>query len=89
MISEIGKRNGDFIILSSNLFTFLEKMKKEINNCLIKGTIIRLRLKLDSIKNYKTQKDHLIDEGLEVVKRFNKYQEIKKFAPGHPINNFI
>jgi hypothetical protein len=89
MISEIGKRNGDFIISSSNESLYLFDEDEERHNCLMKGTIIRLRLSLNSLKNYKTQKGQLIDNGLTIVKRFNKYQETKKFAPGLPISDFI
>ena len=82
MISEIGKRNGDFIIASNNESLLFSEGVEKLDECLINGTLLRLRLHIDSIRNFETQKEELINEGLDLVERYLKYREIKKYAPG-------
>lgn len=84
MISEIGKRNGDFIITSNNESLFISRQDIQQVECLITGTLLRLRIHINSIKNFETQKEELIKEGLEITKKYLKYREFKKFAPGLP-----
>ena len=55
------------------------------DECLMSGTLLRLRLHIDSIKSFETQKEELIKEGLKLTEKYLKYREIKKFAPGLPL----
>lgn len=85
MISEIGEKNGDFIISSNNESLLLKQGREEYSRCMLSGTIIRIRLKIDELEGYHVERERLITEGLRIAKNYNKYREIKKFAPGLPL----
>jgi hypothetical protein len=89
MISEIGKRNGDFIISSNNELLMLAGDREDFSTCMISGTIIRIRLKIDELENYEVQMERLITEGLKQAKEYIMYREAKKYAPGLPLPNFF
>jgi hypothetical protein len=89
MISEIGKSSGDFIISSNSESLKISNSEEDYTTCLLSGTIIRLRLYIEELKNYETQKEDLIKKGLKVVEKYNKYRETKRFAPGLPVTKFF
>lgn len=89
MISEMGKRNGDFIIASNGESLMLAGDSESHSICMNSGTIIRIRLKIDELENYEIQREQLITEGLELANKYNTYRERKKYAPGLPLPNLF
>lgn len=89
MISEIGKKNGDFIINSNNESFLLADDYEEYKQCLTAGTMLRLRLRIDSIDSFETQKEELIQAGEELTKKYLNYSQSKKFAPGLPVSRLF
>ncbi|MGG3580919.1 hypothetical protein ABEU81_00220 [Priestia megaterium] len=82
MISEIGKANGDFILTSNSDSLYISQDSEKMEDSLVRGTIIRLRLKVDQLRDYELQKQELIDQGLSLAEKYREYIEIKKYAPG-------
>ncbi|WP_242245424.1 hypothetical protein [Bacillus cereus group sp. BfR-BA-01330] len=89
MISEMGRRNGDFIIASNGESLMFARDSENHSICMNSGTIIRIRLKIDELENYDVQREQLITEGLELAHKYNTYRERKKYAPGLPLPNLF
>lgn len=89
MTSEIGKVNGDFIIASNDESLMIKQDVQDTKSCAIRGTIIRLRLEIDKLKDYEMQRAELVEKGLERAKQYLAYAEKKKFAPGLPLQKLF
>ncbi|WP_249598697.1 hypothetical protein [Peribacillus frigoritolerans] len=89
MTSEIGKDNGEFIIASNSDLLHAAGPMEEYLECYSAGTVICLRLHIDTLKDYNLKNDELINKGLEMAQEYNRYRERKKFAPGLKIESFF
>ncbi|PIC73328.1 hypothetical protein [Sporosarcina sp. P17b] len=85
MTSEIGKKNGDFIVCSNNETLAISSEREIMEECLISGTVLRLRLRINSIKCFDTERKELVSKGMELTDAYLGYRERKKFAPGLPL----
>lgn len=82
MTSEITKENGEFYIFSNK--SSIELVGNEIieSRCELQGTLIGIRLHIDSLSDYEIKISELINKGNELQKKFQKYVERSRFAPG-------
>lgn len=82
MTSEITKENGEFYIFSNE--NRIELCGNEVveKNCYLKGTLIGIRLNIDSLSDYDLKINELIDKGNALQSQFQKYVERIRFAPG-------
>ncbi|AXM88191.1 ATP-binding protein [Anoxybacillus ayderensis] len=82
MISEIGKENGDFIIASNKDLIKKCKTNEVENFTFLRGTIIRLRLNIEDLREYELELEELRKKGLQLTENYKIYREKKKYAPG-------
>lgn len=86
MISHMGKENGKFVIASNHEILMLDHSSEIYDKKSgAEGTIIRLKLDIDTLKDYELNKEELIKKGLMLTKKYLRYQETKKYAPGLPL----
>ncbi|MEH6891161.1 hypothetical protein V7024_15940 [Bacillus sp. JJ864] len=89
MTSEIGRDTGDFILASNTDVLYASGKMERSLECFVTGTIITLRLYIDSLQDYKVKNEELVSKGLEKAQEYLRYREGKKFAPGLEMGSFF
>lgn len=82
MTSEITRENGEFYIFSNKNSIELKGNDITEGSCNLEGTLIGIRLNIDSLSDYEVKISELIDKGNLLQKKFQKYVERSRFAPG-------
>lgn len=82
MTSEITRESGEFYIFSNKSSINLSGSSITEGKCNLQGTLIGMRLDIDTLSDYTIKISELIDKGNALQSKFEKYVERSRFAPG-------